>query len=158
MHCKIILIICITFYTNLLAEESLEQPKDFYVEMAALNLFTYKTAYKLEVDQAGKLSLAKDMAFICFNYFVQREKGIIRYSAAFDKAVRVTYAGMKPMLGDQDPYFNPCGWVEGADEPKLQFPKTHRLTHPEYLDMTRKFIAFLMQDTTNNTKDSRIIK
>jgi len=127
---------------SLFGEALPQQPKDYYVEMASLNLLTYGIAYRLEPDPVGKMSLAANMAFISFNYFVQKEKGVIRWSAAYEKAIKISYAELKVVLTD-DPYLNPCGWEAGAEKPKLQFPKSHRLTYPEYEEMTKKFIEFL---------------
>jgi hypothetical protein len=132
---------------GLAAEGPPEQPRDYYVDMAVLNLFTYDTVYNLEPDPSKKFGVAQEMAFISFNYFVQKEKAIIRWSAKYEKAILVSYNGMRPKLGKDNPYLNPCGWSEGKDEPKLQFPKTHRLTHEQYMAMVRKFVDFLEKNT-----------
>ena len=119
-----------------------EQPKDYYLEMAVLNLFTYETVYRLELDPIKKLGNAQEMAFISFNYFVQKEKGLIKLSVKYEKAIKVVYGNLKEVLVD-DPFLNPCVWKEGSEKPIYQFPPSHRLTNDEYKDMTKKFLEFL---------------
>ncbi len=135
-----------SFGAGFAAEAPPEQPKNYYVDMAALNLFTYSSIYHLEPDLSKKKGVAQHMAFISFNYFVQKETGIIPWSAKYEKAIRISYNGLKPSFDKENPYMNPCGWIEGADEPKMQFPKTHKLTLPEYQNMTERFVTFLNQE------------
>jgi len=135
-------LIFLFFNLSLFGEELPQHPRDYYVEMASLNLLTYEVAYRLETDPVGKLSLAINMAFISFNYFVQKEKGVILWNAGYERAIKVSYASLKEVL-KEDPFLNPLGWEQSAEKPKLQFPKSHRLTYPEYKEMTEKFIEFL---------------
>jgi len=65
--------------------------------------------------------------------------------SSYEKAIRVIYHSMLPKLEKENPFMNPCGWEEGAEKPRLEFPKTHRLTLPEYRILTKKFLTFLSQ-------------
>jgi hypothetical protein len=117
---------------------------DFYSRFSSFSYIELDSISNLIQDKEVKDIISRNLIFVAFNYYFQKEKNHIKGNKTFEKSVQHVYLSRRELPSWAQNYRDPLQWPEEAGEPALMVPNPGA---PEdrasYLQLVKGFIDFL---------------